>query len=122
MDVRQNIEDGKYKNSVELKAHVRMPVELGKSASMLSDAQIANLPKIKAAYEADKLDQREASEKYRKRESEIIAQFQRDLEVEHGMVGHPKAGKLFSKAWGHGHSGGFHEIAGSYEDLVELAK
>ena len=45
-----------------------------------------------------------------------------DLETEHGLTNHPKRDKLWSLAWEHGHSYGYSEVAGYYEDFSELLK
>lgn len=45
-----------------------------------------------------------------------------DLEIEHGLAGHPKADLLWSKAWEAGHGYGLLSIIESYEDLMELVK
>lgn len=46
----------------------------------------------------------------------------RDLEREHGMMGHPKADLLYSIAWEEGHSAGYAEVALQYGKLVEPAR
>lgn len=61
-------------------------------------------------------------EAYNQEEVRLVELFRADIETEYGMVGHPKASLLFSKAWERGHSGGFCEIAIVYDDLVELIK
>jgi hypothetical protein len=47
---------------------------------------------------------------------------QADLEKEHGITGNPKAEKLWSLAWAHGHSAGYLDVISHYEELVELVK
>lgn len=50
----------------------------------------------------------------------LLVEFQKDLEEENGMVGHPKAEAVFKKAR---HDGdGFREQADQYEELVALVK
>lgn len=44
------------------------------------------------------------------------------LEQEFGVVGHPKAEKLWSLAWDFGHAAGDHEVRAYYQDMVELLK
>lgn len=46
----------------------------------------------------------------------------RDLEAEHGVAAHPRAGKLWSLAWEHGHSSGYSDVVNYYEEFVELLK
>ena len=50
----------------------------------------------------------------------LEAQLRADLEQEFGTAGNPKADKLWGKAWEHGHSGGYSEVANCYSDLYEL--
>lgn len=61
--------------------------------------------------------QREA---YHVEQRRLNAQFQRDLEVEHGVQDNPKKDKLFDIAWSQGHSAGWQEVALHYEELVVL--
>lgn len=63
---------------------------------------------------------RELVAAYNARSVALEAEFQHDLEVEYGMVSHPKAALLYGKAYQMGHSGGMHEVANHYSDLVEL--
>ena len=42
------------------------------------------------------------------------------LEIEHNLVGHPKADKLYELAWDYGHSSGYSEITSYYADLADL--
>lgn len=44
------------------------------------------------------------------------------LEVEHGLVGHPKADILWQKSWEEGHSMGFGDVEIIYNNLAELLK
>lgn len=57
---------------------------------------------------------------YRDREAEIVCDFKRDLEAEFKTKGHPKADKLFDKAWEEGHSNSLQEVHKRYQELVEL--
>jgi hypothetical protein len=63
-----------------------------------------------------------ARDAYYARSHEIAEQFRKDLEEEHSMTGHPKADKLYAKAWEDGHSAGFAEVENVYSDLIELVK
>ena len=45
-----------------------------------------------------------------------------DLIEKYEMVGHPKATKLFNKAWDMGCSGGPQEVEYYFQDLIELFK
>ena len=57
---------------------------------------------------------------YQEDQARLNKQFRLDLEVEHGVIGNPKADKLFEIAWEQGHSYGFSEVALHYDQLVVL--
>lgn len=44
------------------------------------------------------------------------------LERENGLVGHPKAGKLWQLAWQWGHAYGDNDVKDYYDDMAELLK
>lgn len=54
--------------------------------------------------------------------SRLQEEFKRDLFEEHGVTGHPKANRCYSLAWFYGHSIGLAEVAGYFDDLVDLIK
>lgn len=64
----------------------------------------------------------EARQAYRSEDVRIHNEFRKSLEEEFGMVGHPKANKLFEIAWREGHSEGYQSIVYWYEELYELVK
>jgi hypothetical protein len=68
----------------------------------------------------DEVGMKAARDAYRSQNSELIDQFQKDLEEENGMVGHPKADAVFNKA--RSDRPNFQEQADEYEALVELVK
>lgn len=43
-----------------------------------------------------------------------------DLEIEHGMVGNPKAERLWELAWEYGHGCGCSDVISHYEEFAEL--
>lgn len=63
-----------------------------------------------------------ARKAYREETGRLTQKFKEDLEREYGLVGHPKADLLYSKAWDIGHAYGFHEVANYYDELVELIR
>jgi hypothetical protein len=67
-------------------------------------------------------DYRAAYYAYNAETARLMVLFQTDLEKDNDMIGHPKAELLFRKAWEMGHSAGFHEVKGHYEDLLELVR
>lgn len=54
------------------------------------------------------------------RESNFRAAIKEHLELKYGVVGHPKAGRLFELAWEYGHAAGVHEVESYYEELKDL--
>lgn len=50
------------------------------------------------------------------------AEFKRDLFRYHAVTKNPKADKCFMIAWDLGHSSGFSDVAGYFDQLVELIK
>lgn len=68
-----------------------------------------------ASFSAEKAD-------YDKKEGDNIKKLRDDLEEENGFVGHPKAKRLWDKAWEFGHSAGLHEVVLYYRDLADLIK
>jgi hypothetical protein len=59
-------------------------------------------------------------EAYQEDQRRLNTQFQRDLEVEHGVENNPKREKLFDIAWSQGHSAGYSEVAIHYDEMVVL--
>ena len=57
---------------------------------------------------------------YHEERLRLEEEFRKDLIAEYKMSHHPKANKLFNKAWDMGCSGGLEEIEYYFRDLVEL--
>jgi hypothetical protein len=57
-----------------------------------------------------------------KRQAEEVATHRATLEVKHGLVGHPKAARLYELAYEIGHSAGYHEVEIYYDDMADLLK
>lgn len=70
----------------------------------------------------DAKDFKERAQAYNLETARLEAQFKQDFFVELDIVGHPKADKLYSKAWEHGHSAGYQEVMNYGYDLVDLIK
>lgn len=49
-----------------------------------------------------------------------LDEFKADALEKAGLTGHPKADKVYHKAWEMGHSSGLHEVAHYLMDLAEL--
>lgn len=70
----------------------------------------------------NKFDFKTQREEYRKEESRIHNDFRRDALTEVGMLGHPKADKVYALAWENGHAYGFREVFSHLQDLAEIFK
>lgn len=78
---------------------------------------------IRAGYENVKVTSRKETpgERIARNNAERQAHKQK-LEEKYGVVGHPKADRLYELAWEHGHSSGYSEVEIYYDDFVELVK
>ena len=65
---------------------------------------------------------KEKLSEWRDSESKLLMEFKKDLFEELDIVDNPKNELLFSKAWEHGHSAGFHEVYVYACYLVDLIK
>jgi hypothetical protein len=60
--------------------------------------------------------------KYRSDQNNQRMQFRQDLEKEFGVVGHPKAHRLFTLAWERAHAEGYEAVLAEYVELVDLIR
>lgn len=111
MNVRDNLAAGKYENKVPYSID-KVPV----------DENTMTVKQARDHVEAEKQRSRDQTRKYRENEGAMSALVKRDLEVQEGLVGHPKADMLWSIAWDRGHSLGYSDVISVYEELAELLK
>jgi hypothetical protein len=111
MTVRDNLDAGKYENKVPASYEI-LPV----------DPDNMTVRQAEAHREAEKEKKRTQRQLHRQEQGRITAMVKADLEAEHGIAGHPKADKLWSLAWDDGHSAGYYDVIGYYEEFVELVK
>lgn len=121
-DITTRIHNGEFKTALPYPDRVKEPAILRKAVKDLTDAEIATIPAVRAAYTADKAKYEADKDAYLKDDNAREATFVAALHEYHGMTGHPKADLLYSKAYERGHSNGHEEIANYYDDLVELVK
>lgn len=57
---------------------------------------------------------------YQDERKRLQEEFRRDLFEKYCMTTHPKADKIFNKAWDLGISCGYQDVEGYFQDLVEL--
>ena len=74
---------------------------------------------VKAQQLREEARQQEAQRRYREEQARHEA-FRQSLEHEYGLVGHPKAQKLWNLAWDRGHSQGYDFVKAVYDELSEL--
>ncbi len=116
MSVWNKLEANAYRNPAPFPVSPRKP-RLNVKAS---PAEVRSYADELEAYDATMVRHRDEVAAYYARTVALEAEFRHDLELEYHMVGHAKADLLYGKAWQIGHSGGLHEVANYYADLVEL--
>lgn len=109
MGVFDNIANGKYENAVPFGIEC-VPV----------DEERMTVREAREHKEAQKQARRDQRRRHHEEDARLRNLFREDLEAEAGLVGHPKAEKLFDVAWEHGHSNGYHDVACVYFDYAEL--
>jgi flagellar biosynthesis/type III secretory pathway protein FliH len=57
---------------------------------------------------------------YYEEQERLKNEFRQDLITEYNISNHPKANKIFNKAWELGYSNGYEEVEYFFQDLVEL--
>jgi len=114
MDIYQNINDGVYQNKMHYPGPTpKRPKELGKGYEVADRVATIVYRNFLAEFNRDKREwDREQTERYEN--------FRRDALEYCGLTSHPKAGRLFTYAWDHGHSAGYHEVVGWLEDIAEI--
>lgn len=122
MSVYDKIQNGDYMTKIEPNPRPPIPLLLRKRASELTEDEIATLAVVKAKYVAAEEAHKSNYQERIADGNRLIAQFQHDLEEEAGMLDHPKAALLYSKAYEDGHASGFAEIHHVYYNLLELVK
>lgn len=96
------------------------PAVFNKRASDLTSAELTSMVAVRQQYETELDAYKEGVAAWREDSSRLAAEFRADLEHQYGMVGHPKADMLYSKAYELGHSAGFSDVHHYYSDLVDL--
>ena len=120
MSVIERIRVGHYNPTMEYPRQVRTPPILSKKVIDLSADEVASLLEVKATYEEEVRVYNEQRALYKANNGGVVGYLQGDLEEEYGLVGHPKASKLFEIAYDMGHSGGMEDVANYYCQLSEL--
>ncbi len=122
IDVRKNIQDGKYKNNFPYPDRPSLSPIFGKTASQLTADEIKSLPSLKEEFEKAKVSYKEAMQAWHNEEGRMNALFEADCAAAEGMENHPKRQKLWSKAWEDGHANGYNTILERYESFAEFLR
>lgn len=61
-----------------------------------------------------------ARDKWNDKRNLLFDEFKRDVISDFGLAGHPKADRIFAKAWESGHAYGYPEVYSHFADLAEL--
>jgi hypothetical protein len=109
----------KYQNTLPYPEKPVAPRPSGPFTKLTYDEALEYAEAVKV-YKAEMIKWEVASENYRKESLLIQYQFEREAIEEAGLAGHPKAEKVFAKAWERGHSSGYEEVFNVLEDLAEL--
>jgi hypothetical protein len=120
--IYDRIRAGEFKPTLAYPTRPKEPAILGKSVKQLSDSELASIPAVRATYAADKAAFEAANIAYRREATACEEAFVAALHDYHGMTGHPKADKVYSKAYERGHHAGFEEVASAYDDYVDLVE
>lgn len=117
MNVIEKIRNGDYKPTMSYPAPKRPDAPTTPSSTL-----VRTYADALDVYDVEMDAWRSAVNEYQDQKNSLARQFHADLEAEHGMVGHPKASKLYALAYKHGHSCGYEDIAYWYDELIGLAK
>lgn len=108
----------KYKNKMEYPKG--LPKPFLSPAKKFCEEAVAIYAKELKEFNASLPAWIEAHEKYRMENHRLEQLFQKDAIDEVGLTNHPKAQKIFDKAWADGHSGGLENVMYHLEELADL--
>jgi hypothetical protein len=119
IDMDEKIRIGVYANTKEYPKHPsfkcsQCDLPLGRLCKFCSDCGTAT------NFAEQEVEYNRKRNEYYNADSEIYDQFKEDALAEIGLIGHPKADILFSKAYERGHSSGYSEVWYYMQDLAEL--
>jgi len=118
VNVIEKIRNGDYKPTMSYPVEPKRPDAPATASSTLVRAYADALD----VYDMEMEVWKSATIDYQCQMHSLARQFRADLEAEHDMAGHPKASKLYSLAYEHGHHDDYEGIAYWYDELVDLVK
>ena len=104
-----------YRNDMDYPSKPKKPYLARTHTSEDAELYVASLKTWEKEIEIYK----EKLAKFNKRTRELEDQFKHDALDDVGLLGHPKADKIYNKAWEDGHASGLHEV---YQELCDLAE
>lgn len=122
IDVRKNIQLGKYKNNAVYPDRPKPSPILGKVASQLTADEIKSIPSLKEDFKNAEIAYKEGKQAWHNEEGRMNALFEADCAAAEGMENHPKRQRLWSKAWDEGHANGYNTILERYESFAEFLR
>lgn len=119
---RDRIEAGEYRSKLEYPAKPASPDLLRKAAGSLTKEERSILPQTKRVYDQAVKDYETKKLTYQTDNARLIEKFDRDLAKEYGVAYSSELfGIIYEKAWEHGHSAGYSEVANYFEEFVAFA-
>lgn len=118
-DIYRAINDGRYTNQMAYPANPKAPEILKKSAGLLTEQEIASLPKVKEDYAASIEQTKGYRESYYKEEKRLSELFYNELhEFFKVPPDHEFIKAIWSEAWDKGHYNGYYEVALHFDNLI----
>jgi predicted nucleic acid-binding protein len=111
-------EGGKYTSNVPYPEKPKKPVLNTNYA--LNATEIRKHADLVDRYELEVEVYKKKKDSYHAGLADAEDRFKKDLFEDLGITNHPKAERLFSKAWERGHSSGMYEVYLVAQDLVDL--
>jgi len=104
-----------YENKMEYPARPKKPILSREHTSEDAELYAASLK----TWEKDMETYQESMKEYRAETHRLMDKFRHDALDDVGLLNHPKADKIYSKAWEDGHSSGLYSV---YQELCDLAE
>lgn len=119
VSVSDRVAKGVYDSS-PYPASVSRPEILAKKVSDLTVDEFDLAMKAKVQYEQEIQNFQLAKKMWQDEENLLLDYFKKDLELDYGTNGNPKANELFRISWMLGHDSGLNSVIYNYELLLPL--
>ena len=104
-----------YQNDMEYPSRPKKPYLAREHSSEDAELYAASLK----TWEKEITEYRELVKAHNAETKRLEDQFKHDALDDVGLLNHPKADKIYAKAWEDGHASGLHEV---YQELCDLAE